>query len=191
MLLRSSGPVIGQTRSDIVDRFIYVRPETYGQLPMQERHQVARLIGELTHHESIRQQSHTMLLGPGRWGTTTPSLGVPVSFAEIETVSTLCEIVAMREDLVPDVSLGTHFFSELVEMDMLYLTLFPDKADTLFARRFFEDAPNHLVELLPKAAHFKQVIRLLYIEDLEPNAQARLHADPMKQQTLCFIERGA
>ncbi len=190
-LLRSSGPVIGQTRSDIVDRFIYVRPETYGQLPMQERHQVARIIGELAHHDSIRQQSHTMLLGPGRWGTTTPSLGVPVSFAEIETVSTLCEIVAMREDLVPDVSLGTHFFSELVEMDMLYLTLFPDKSDTLFAHRFFEDAPNHLVELAPKAALFAHVVRLLYIEDLEPNAKARLHADPMKQQTLCFIERSA
>lgn len=188
ILLRSSGPVIGKTRSDIVDRFIYVRPETYGQLPIQARHQVARLIGELTHHDSIRQQPHTMLLGPGRWGTTTPSLGVPVSFAEIETVAILCEIVAMRDDLVPDVSLGTHFFSELVEMDILYLTLFPDKEDTRFARRFFEEAPNHLTELLPAAASFENVVRLLHIEDLAPNARARLYADPMKQHILCFID---
>ena len=66
-----------------------------------------------------------MLLGPGRWGTSSPSLGIPVSFVDINRVSVLCEIVAMREDLVPDVSLGTHFLSELVEMDMLYLALFP------------------------------------------------------------------
>ena len=75
-----------------------------------------------------------MLIGPGRWGTTTPSLGVPVCFAEIDTVSVLCEIVAMREDLVPDVSLGTHFFNDLVEMDMLYLALFPGRQGQLLER---------------------------------------------------------
>ncbi len=188
IMLRSSGPVIGQPRSDVVDRFIFVNPETYGQLPMQERRQVARFIGELAHSEAIRRHPHTMLLGPGRWGTTTPSLGVPVSFAEIETIGTLCEIVAMREDLVPDVSLGTHFFSEIVEMDMLYLTLFPDKADTILARRFFHEAPNHLTHVLPEAAPFADTIRLLHVEDMSPGARARLYADPMKQQMLCFIE---
>ena len=76
-----------------------------------------------------------MLIGPGRWGTTTPSLGVPVSFAEIDTVSVLCEIVAMRDDLVPDVSLGTHFFNDLVEMDILYLALFPGRQGQLLEPR--------------------------------------------------------
>ena len=46
----------------------------------------------------------------------------------------LCEIVAMREDLVPDVSLGTHFFNDLVEMDMLYLALFPGRKDNSWNR---------------------------------------------------------
>ena len=188
IVMRSSGPVIGQPRSDVVDRFIFVSPETYGQLPIQKRHQVARIIGELTHSEAIRRHPHTMLLGPGRWGTASPDLGVPVSFAEIETISTLCEIVAMREDLVPDVSLGTHFFSELVEMDMLYLALFPDKEDTLLSRRFFQESTNHLTHVLSHAALFEDVIRLLHIEDIAPGAKARLYADPMKQQTLCFIE---
>ena len=188
IIMRSSGPVIGQPRSDVVDRFIFVSPETYGQLPLQERHQVARLIGELAHSEAIRKHPHTMLLGPGRWGTSSPDLGVPVSFAEIETISTLCEIVAMREDLVPDVSLGTHFFSELVEMEMLYLTLFPDKEDTILAHRFFHESINHVTHVIPKAAPFEHVIRLLHIEDIAPGAKARLFADPMKQQTLCFIE---
>jgi len=191
IVMRSSGPVIGQPRSDVVDRFIFVNPETYGQLPIQERHKVARLIGELAHSEAIRKHPHTMLLGPGRWGTSSPDLGVPVSFAEIETISTLCEIVAMREDLVPDVSLGTHFFSELVEMEMLYLVLFPDKEDTILTRRFFHESENHVTHIIPRAAEYEHVIRVLHIEDVAPGAQARLFADPMKQHTLCYIEEKA
>lgn len=188
LLMRSSGPVIGQPRADMVDRFIFVNPETYGRLPVQERHRVARMIGKLTHTDEVTQHPHIMLLGPGRWGTSTPSLGIPVTFAEIETVSILCEIVAMREDLVPDVSMGTHFFSELVEMEMLYLTFFPDMADSVLAGDFFVHAPNHLTEVLPEAEPFADVIRYICIEDVAPGARVRLYADPMKQKTLCYIE---
>lgn len=187
ILLRSFGPVIGQTRSDVVTRFIFVVPEAYGQLPIQERHRVARLIGKLAHSEELADQPHVMLLGPGRWGTSTPSLGVPVSFAEIETMSIICEIVAMREDLTPDVSLGTHFFSELVEMDMVYLVVFPDNPDTRLAD-FFYTAPNHLSRVLPEAAPFEHVIRFLYSEDISPDASVHFYANPIKQSTLCFIE---
>lgn len=189
ILLRSSGPVIGQPRSDTIDRFIFVNPETYGQLPVQERHRVARLIGKLTHSEEVCRHTHIMLLGPGRWGTSTPTLGVPITFAEIENVAVLCEIVAMRENLVPDVSMGTHFFSELVEMEMLYLGLFPDKEDSLLAARLFLDAPNHLEEALPEGAPYAHVIHYVAPEDMVSSAATvRLYADPIKQQTLCYLE---
>ena len=104
-------------------------------MPLRDRYSIARLIGRLLHlrGETVAgtlpqpPRKNVMLIGPGRWGTTTPSLGVPVHFAEINTVAVLCEIVAMRDDLVPDVSLGTHFFNDLVEKDMLYLALFPKR----------------------------------------------------------------
>ena len=116
---------------------MYVPPSVYGQLPIRDRYAVARLIGRLMHLTEPQPPRHVMLIGPGRWGTTTPSLGVPVSFAEIDTASVLCEIVAMRDDLVPDVSLGTHFFNDLVEMDILYLALFPDRKDNFWNRDLF------------------------------------------------------
>jgi len=53
-----------------------------------------------------------------------PSLGVPITFNEISAVSVLSELVMMHEHLVPDVSLGTHLFNELVEADILYFALF-------------------------------------------------------------------
>ena len=126
-------------------------PSVYGQLPIGKRHSVARLIGRVMHAEEPSPPKTIMLIGPGRWGTTTPSLGVPVSFAEIDRVSALCEIVAMREDLVPDVSLGTHFFNELVELDILYLALFPGRPGNGWNTAILEKAPNRLLELVPEA----------------------------------------
>jgi len=72
-----------------------------------------------------------LFVGPGRWGTAEPALGVPVSFAEISRVTALCEVIEMREGLVPDVSLGTHFFNDLVEMQVLYLAGLRLHADAL------------------------------------------------------------
>ena len=186
IVLRAAGPVIGQSRSDVVDMFIYVVPEVYGQLPLADRSRIARLIGRIAHHERLQKCGRIMLLGPGRWGTTSPELGVPVSFAEINPVSVVCEIVAMREDLVPDVSLGTHFFSELVEMEMLYLAVFPDQPETVINQDFFMDAPNLLTELLPEAALFSEVIRVVRARDAARGERVRLHADVLRQHVLCF-----
>lgn len=190
ILLRSRGPVIGQSRVDTIDRLIYVVPSVYGQLPVKERYTIARLIGQITHQEVPTGQGTIMLLGPGRWGTTTPSLGVPVSFAEINRVSILCEIVAMRDDLIPDVSLGTHFFSDLVEMDILYLALFPNREESLINGAFFEQAPNKLAELLPRAAVYSNVIKVVDAADFPDGQVVRSNANCLKQRVLCYIERG-
>ena len=131
-----------------------------------------------------------MLLGPGRWGTTTPSLGVPVSFAEINKVSILCEIVAMRNDLVPDVSLGTHFFSEMVEMQILYLALFPERENNFINEGLLSAAPNRLRELLPKAPDGAQdVVRVIDVEDLPGRPSLALYANTLKQKVLCYLQR--
>ena len=126
VIIRSVGPVIGQSRFVTIDRLIYVVPAVYGHLPDNDRYAIARLIGQIAHSPDADGKT-VMMLGPGRWGTSTPSLGIPVSFAEIDTISVVCEIVAMRDDFVPDVSLGTHFFSDLIEFEILYMGLFPHR----------------------------------------------------------------
>ena len=67
----------------------------------------------------------------------------------------------MREDLVPDVSLGTHFFNDLVEMDMLYMAPFPGRKGNSWNRAFFEQSPNRLAELLPDEARWSDVVRVI------------------------------
>jgi len=185
LVLKTQGPVIGPSRFDTVDRIIYVVPAVYGRLPLQDRYAIARLIGELAHLEIPHKPETIVLLGPGRWGTTTPALGVPVSFAEINTVSVLGEIVAMREGLVPDVSLGTHFFRDLVEMDILYLAFFPHQEGNVLNEAFFEQTPNRLSDLLPRGSAYAHVVKVI---DPDGACPLRLHADTMKQRVVCYFD---
>jgi hypothetical protein len=167
-----------------------VTPSVYGLMPVQDRYAVARLIGRLLHVDDSHRSRKVMLAGPGRWGTTMPLLGVPVSFAEIDTVAVLCEIVAMRENLVPDVSLGTHFFNDLVEWDILYLALFPGRAGNQWSLEFFEQSPNRLAELLPDAAQWEHAVRVIDLPRPEaPAASLTLWASSLDQRVLCYLSR--
>ncbi len=191
MLLQSHGPVIGHSRLNTINRIVYVVPSIYGQLPVKERYAVARLIGRINQLPGSRDPERvTMLLGPGRWGTTTPSLGVPVSFAEINHVSVLCEIVAMREDLIPDVSFGTHFFAEMVEMNILYLALFPLHEGNYLNTEFFEQSPNRLVQLIPEARSYEHIVRVIEVGHRPDGFPVKLRADTMKQDVVCYVECG-
>jgi len=188
-ILEAHGAVIGQSRVNLIDRLVYVPPTIYGQLPVRDRYSIARLIGQLMHVEESQPPRHIMLIGPGRWGTTTPSLGVPVCFAEIDTASVLCEIVAMREDLIPDVSLGTHFFNDLVEMDMLYLALFPRRPGNSWNLAFLEQSPNRLAELLPGEAQWSEAVRVIDVPAASHGETVlKLNASALTLEVVCYLE---
>ncbi|MBN2427208.1 MAG: PEP/pyruvate-binding domain-containing protein [Deltaproteobacteria bacterium] len=187
IILKTHRAIIGQSRVVEIDRLIYVVPAIYGNLPIAERYDIAALIGRIVHSSS--EAGTTMLLGPGRWGSTTPSLGIPVSFSQINRVSILCEIVAMRDDLIPDVSLGTHFFSEIVGMDMLYLAVFPQQEKDAINHDFFCEAPNKLRQILPDASlKHEKAVRIFDAVDLPQKRRLKINANTLKQKALCYFD---
>ena len=188
LVLEAHGAVIGHSRIGTVDRLVYVVPGVYGQLPLSDRHQIARLIGQITRLRGPDAAKALLLIGPGRWGTTSPELGVPVRFAEISNATVLCEIVTMREGLAPDVSLGTHFFSDLVETDILYLAIFPQRQDNRFNEAFFDQQPNRLAELLPNAADWADCVRVIDLPNAAHPVVLRLNANTLEQRVCCYLE---
>lgn len=186
-IVEAHGAIIGPSRILRADRFIFVVPTIYGQLPLPHRFEVARLLGRIN-QMMHRNKETIILLGPGRWGTASPDLGVPVHFAEINRVSVLCEIVTMRENLIPDVSLGTHFLNELVEMNILYMALFPRQQRNYLNEQFFVDAPNHLLDIVPGSERWAQTIRVIETKDvLEPDRLVLLLADAGEQEARIFF----
>ncbi|MHB8899282.1 MAG: PEP/pyruvate-binding domain-containing protein [Thermoguttaceae bacterium] len=180
-IVEAHGAIIGPSRVLRLERFIYVVPGLYSELPIKERYEVARLLGRIN-QASSRQTGTTMLLGPGRWGTSSPELGVPVHFSEISQVSVLCEIVTMRESLIPDVSLGTHFLNELVETNILYIALFPKQKGNYLHEGFFLDAPNRLLQLVPSSTRWQDTVRVVDSQDVLSAGQTILLVADAGQQ---------
>ena len=188
-ILTSHGAVIGRSIQTKVDWLIYVVPSVYAALPQQDRYEVARAIGELVHRPGIEGKV-IMLAGPGRWCTTSPELGVPVTFADINSVSIVCELVTMRDTLVPDVSLGTHFFNELVENNMLYLALFPGRPGNSFNQSLLESPElDQLPEFLNNQEPWTKALRIIDATSLQDGATVCFYANVFEQRALCYLDR--
>jgi hypothetical protein len=188
IVLEARGAVIGKSRISRLDRVIYIVPSTYSDLTVQEKYETARLIGRVCNLQEERKKS-TMLIGPGRWGTSTPALGVPVSFREIRSVSVLGEMVHMRDDLIPDVSLGTHFFSDLIETDIVYVAFFPGREGNAMDREFLEHAPNALTRLMPDAGKWSHVVRVIEADSLGDGISLKMTADNLEQRFCCYRDK--
>ena len=186
ILLQTTGPIIGEAAAKRIDRIIYIRPERYNDLATAERYELARLIGDIANEGAART---TMLVGPGRWGSKMPELGVPVTFSDVRNVSVLCELSAMHAKLTPDLSLGTHFFNDIVEMGMVYLGIHSnrEKEGYLFNEKLLLRMPN----ALPPALRKKNTVgAAVHLVELKPGKTALfLHTNIMEQKGIVFRAR--
>jgi len=177
LLMRAYGAIVGRSSEVEIGSIIFVDPLTYGILPDNKRYDVARIISTLLRLKNRNQR--TVLIGPGRWGTSTPSLGVPVTFSEISSAYAICEIDSMHEGLVPDLSLGTHFFNEMVETGMVYMGYFGNKEGNLLRQDKLRNSENKINELLPESSDWSDII---YVIDYPvSNTALLMAADPIDQ----------
>jgi len=182
-LFSSVGHTMGGSISTPIKRIIFVEPEGYQKAILDQKYDVARLIGKLNRLIDDRDVLPTILLGPGRWGTTTPSLGVPVSFSEINKIAVLSEIAYEGGNLMPELSFGTHFFQDLVETDIFYVAIFPGKENVFFNCDMLYDMPNILTELVPEAGKYENIVRVC-----EPQGQPlKVMCDMMSKRIACFF----
>ncbi len=189
-ILAARCAVIGQSRIVAVDRLVYIVPKVFGELPVSERYEVARVIGRINRDIPKDGSRTVMLIGPGRWGTTSASLGVPVDFSEISRVRIVCELAAMRDDFVPDVSLGTHFLNDLVEMNVLYIAILPGKVTAAFNDAALLAAPNRLTEVVRGAGRWEECIRVVDGPDVcAGSGNLTLYADCVEQRVVCYVSR--
>ncbi|MBN1142311.1 MAG: hypothetical protein JXB25_11050, partial [Deltaproteobacteria bacterium] len=84
---------------------------------------------------------------------------------------------------------GTHFFSGIVGMDMLYLAVFPHQKDGVLNDVFFRQAPNKLRQLVPNATD-KQVeaVRVIDCAELPGGRTVRINANTLKQRAICYFD---
>ncbi len=182
LYFRTEGNFMGGNVCLPVRYAVMVRVEPYLALPEQRKYQVARKLGELN---SLLRDEHTILLGPGRWGTTTPSLGVPVHFMEINRFDCIAELAYSSHGLRPELSYGSHFFQDLVEADTFYVALYPGEEGCVLDEALFEECENvysKLVSSEPGDA-MSEVIRVFDLGE----SGAILYSEVESQE--CFLAK--
>jgi hypothetical protein len=105
-----SGGTMGGAVVQPVDIVIQVDPEGYYQFPYKKKYNIARIIGRINQYFKGKEKT-IMLLAPGRIGTTSPELGIPVSFAEISNIKVVCEVSYKDAGYMPELSFGSHLFT--------------------------------------------------------------------------------
>ncbi|MCD7866721.1 MAG: PEP/pyruvate-binding domain-containing protein [Clostridiales bacterium] len=174
-LLYSEGNFMGGNLRIPLDKIIFVDIHAYLACPEQEKYQIARDIGKLNH---LLKDENVLLMGPGRWGTTTPSLGVPVHFTEISNMATICEISYQSEGVMPELSYGSHFFQDLVEAGVFYIALFKEQKGVIFKEEKLK-GENLLAKLTPESAEYAHVIWVIDARGME------LYSDIRRQRVFC------
>ncbi len=161
---------------------IWVDPARYAALSTSDKYSVARLIGKLNRRYADRRSRPTMLIGPGRWGTQTPAMGVPVTFSEINHMAALVEISYRAGGLIPDLSFGTHFFHDLTETNIFYAAVYPEREGVIIDPAWLDTLPNNLCDLFPGQERFEPVVKLCSMD----GTQLILQSDINTQQMVCY-----
>jgi hypothetical protein len=145
------------------------------------------MIGQL--NAKIGDETY-ICVGPGRWGTSTPDLGVPISYGDIYKTRALVEVSGTGIGPAPEPSFGTHFFQDLVESSIYPLAIYLDDADTVFNRDFFYNTPNRLRDLLPVEANqeiCEDCLHLIRVEDFRIGYHLDLAMDDEMSRAAAFL----
>ena len=142
-LLRASS-ALGTGWTEGVSDIIYLRRENFDPLHTRE------MASEVTAlNAALRSEGRGyVLIGFGRWGSSIPSLGVPVRWGDISEVKALVE--CSLENFRIDPSQGTHFFQNMTSFNVGYINADP------FSRGDFLDFDA--LDALP-AEHETQYLR--------------------------------
>ena len=107
-----------------------------------------------------------LFITPGRVGTSSPELGVPVSFAQISGFRGICEVSDSRAGYMPELSYGSHMFQDLVEAGIFYCALWGDERTVQYNEAFFGDLENLFPVICPERKELAKMVRVSDPEDL-------------------------
>ena len=127
---------LGNGISNDVHDVIYVKAETFNA---SKNPQIAREIEELN-KTFIDEDKNFIDVGPGRWGSSDPWLGIPVKWPHISQARVIVESGLENYRIEP--SQGTHFFQNLTSFGVGYFTVNPFlENDGFFDEEFLNTQP--------------------------------------------------
>lgn len=156
-----------------IAHIVYVDPDNYAKTEsLAHLMDVGATVSKLN---KLLPKKTFILMGPGRWGTRDDiRLGVKITYSDIHNTAVLIEVAQQKENYIPDLSFGTHFFQDLVEAGIRYLPLYPGDKDVIFNRNFFMKNSNTLTRYAPEYEHLSDVVRVINVRESTGGAIVRI-----------------
>lgn len=183
LIIRTGGDFVGGNVSQPLYSIIYIDPAAYISLSPSQRHSVARLVGRINKNLPQMQIMPSLILGPGRWGTHSPEMGVPATFSEINNFSAIGEISYQDGSLVPDLSYGSHFFQDLIEAQIFYIAVYPEKPSVTFNTKWISRQENILNSVVSTEPPYDRVIKIIDTRSMN----IFLLSDMLERKAACYM----
>jgi len=113
---------------------------------------------EILNDKFVTDKKNYVLVGPGRWGSSDPWLGIPVKWPQISAARVIVE--SGLENYRIDPSQGTHFFQNLTSFRVGYFTINPYIKDGFYDLDFLSVQPAASEDEYIRHVHFDKPIRI-------------------------------
>ncbi len=130
-----SQSALGNGIIDNIYDIVYVRPQSFDASKTSEIVDYIDALNKIFIEEDINY----ILVGPGRWGSSDPWLGIPVNWSQISAARVIVE--SGLENYRIDPSQGTHFFQNLTSFRVGYFTINPFIGEGLYDIDFLDKQP--------------------------------------------------
>ena len=135
LILRSE-QALGHGVMDNVKKIVYVKQKDFHSGNNPE----LALEVEKLNREFVSNNEPYILIGPGRWGSADPALGIPVKWPQIAGARLIVETAMPGYRIEP--SQGTHFFQNLTSFGVGYFTVDPSSGKGLYDIEFLNSMPS-------------------------------------------------
>jgi CheY-like chemotaxis protein len=137
-----------------ISDIIYVKPEAFNP---SESLKIAQEL-EKINDKFVKSQRVYVLVGPGRWGSSDPWLGIPTKWAQISAARIIIE--SGLEQYRVDPSQGTHFFHNLTSFGVGYLTINPFLKDGIYDVDYLNALPAFEETRFLRNVRFEKPIKI-------------------------------
>jgi hypothetical protein len=107
----------------------------------------------------LRERKNYILVGPGRWGSSDPWLGIPVKWPQISGARLIVEWGL--ENYRIDPSQGTHFFQNLTSFRVGYFTVHPYIHEGFFDVGYLDSFPALYEDELIRHVRFDSPVTII------------------------------
>ena len=174
---------MGMSRKNEIGTICYVDPRKYYEYPYAQKSSISHVINDVNAY--CKENGKTaILIVPGRIGTSSPELGIPVVFADISHFSAILEESYSEVGYMPELSFGSHMFQDLVEAEIYYGALFENEKKIEFNKDMIYDYQNILKDINPNLN--EEIYDMVHVIDFEDPAE--FYHDMNKDETLCIFK---